>query len=826
MTKTGIGLLLLLSAVCPLRAEIKRIDLVHLSHTDFGFTDHPIVCREMQRRYLDVALDAISATAARPPRARFYWTAETTDPVNDWWEAASPARRTEFLRAVESGQLEVAALPLNQAPFLDREQWRRMLAWLPKDLWDRLRPKVAIQDDVNGLPRAGAVGLLDQGVRYLLTGINSDSGGPPVRPPTAFWWRMPDGRRMFVWVGLGYGSGHSFFGKGWRQGPLPLAADTRYRPPREGDMLRSDENSVREAHQVCLNGIRRLEQDGYQYETLALSTTNQWRIDNDPPFPPLADFVATWNRLGLKPELHLTTASAAIEGLEREVGNRIPEYQGEWTDWWANGAASSPREVSASRFAKRYLKAVQSPVWGAMDGNTRQVIDELYKNLCLFDEHTWGSSYSIALPDSLDTLGQFSEKVILAYRPMARAEWLLSQRVRTKLGSEPEGLYLANTSKASFTGWIDLPVTSFRGAWQSVEDPRTGARMKLYFENGMRPYTKPDGPEQISRENLAATFPDNVPGQMARFWVEKLASESIRHFRLSTGSAPDEISRARPPEMRANQAGWPVSIRWAGMRKPLFLAGLADFFSVGIQGFAPRWALREIMATRNETERENMRKERIVEISSTADEPAIFRETPHTLVYTQPVRHPRLRWATRQLEIWKSEPRARLTFRLYRISSDAPESYYVVFPLPVEGALPRLSNGGLPFIPFRDQLPGTCRDYFAIDGWAHYSTPDGNWLWVSRDAPLVGFGSHAALSRRRDPPQDTHRLLAMLFNNFWYTNFVGNSNGAMEFQFDLMWAADLASPADVAESLVTPPVVSINPALREHPALTERLFRP
>ena len=31
----------------------------------------------------------------------------------------------------------------------------------------------------------------------------------------------------------------------------------------------------------------------------------------------------------------------------------MPEYAGEWTDWWANGTASAPREVAASRLAKR-----------------------------------------------------------------------------------------------------------------------------------------------------------------------------------------------------------------------------------------------------------------------------------------------------------------------------------------------------------------------------------------------------------------------------------------------------------------------------------------
>ena len=333
---------------------VKEIILIHLSHTDVGFTDHPLVCRELYRRYLDVAVDAVLDTMKGPAAKRFFWTAETTLPVNDWWQAASAERKAQFLAAVRSGQLDVAALAVNNAPFQNAEQWQTMVHWLPEDLWREVRPQAAIQDDVNGVPRAGAMALLDRGVRYLWTGINGDSGGAPFPRYSAFWWRMPDGRRMFVWIGDGYASGYDFFEPAeWRRGPVPAAADTRYRPPREGELFRSDEASLRAAHRRCLARIRDMEKAGYPYDVVAVCNTNQWRMDNDPPFPPLADFVAGWNRLGLEPRLRLTTVSDAMRRLQEAMGATAPEYAGEWTDWWANGAASSPRELAASRAAKR-----------------------------------------------------------------------------------------------------------------------------------------------------------------------------------------------------------------------------------------------------------------------------------------------------------------------------------------------------------------------------------------------------------------------------------------------------------------------------------------
>jgi hypothetical protein len=132
-------------------------------------------------------------------------------------------------------------------------------------------------------------------------------------------------------------------------------------------------------------------------------------------------------------------------------------------------------------------------------------------------------------------------------------------------------------------------------------------------------------------------------------------------------------------------------------------------------------------------------------------------------------------------------------------------------------------------VPYEDQLPGSCRDYFTIDDWVQYSTPQGRWLWVSRDAPLVTFGEHNVLARRDAPPDNANRILAMVFNNVWVTNFVADSHGVMEARFEmvLQLPGDKAvAPARLAETLQAEPQVIINPGLREHPIFLHRLHRP
>jgi hypothetical protein len=121
---------------------------------------------------------------------------------------------------------------------------------------------------------------------------------------------------------------------------------------------------------------------------------------------------------------------------------------------------------------------------------------------------------------------------------MDRAEWLLAQRARVRLAREPEGLYLANTTMLPWSGWVTMPASALREDYHMVEDPESQRVVPIVFENGFRPFTAPANSGELTRENAAATFPDNAPRQVAQFWVESLPAASIRRLRLSTQEPP------------------------------------------------------------------------------------------------------------------------------------------------------------------------------------------------------------------------------------------------------------------------------------------------
>jgi len=75
--------------------------------------------------------------------------------------------------------------------------------------------------------------ILDHGIGHFLMGLNPDSGGPPFRRPSAFWWKLPDGRRLFVWLGEHYGSVMAYL-QAARDGDHFVLEEVRVRAAQEG----------------------------------------------------------------------------------------------------------------------------------------------------------------------------------------------------------------------------------------------------------------------------------------------------------------------------------------------------------------------------------------------------------------------------------------------------------------------------------------------------------------------------------------------------------------------------------------------------------------
>lgn len=722
--------------------SIKKIDIIMTSHTDLGYTDHPEIALDLHKQYIDEALIAIEDTAGRKAGERFTWTCESLHIINEWWLEADDVKRKRLLQAINNGSMEVTGYPFNNTALYNDDGWDKMFDWIPKELWEKMNIRTGIQNDVGSVPVASAVRAAGKGINYLFVGLNGYNGDLQFDIPSAFRWNLPGGKSILVWLNPGYWTAHDFFNENWRVVGVSGSDDLRFRRPERGDFFKADEESVLKAHSKCLELLKEIEGNDssdinpgifnnkihwgkpYKYERLITSLTNHWRGDNDPPFPPIADFVAKWNSMGLEPELRLTIPFSAFSLLEKEIGNEVPEYSGEWTDWWIHGAASSPVQLSASRKAKRLIKELKGSFFNPLSQKNQKKIDTSLRDLCHFDEHTWGYSQSVFSPYSANTVMQEAEKSIKAFRPLVWANYIQAEIVGEKMQDKGDGIFVTNISGHPGSQWIELPVKSLRGQYTHIRNTSSGIEEKLILKPGIEFEELPESVENFSLENVSHTVGDLFPDKKVAFWSGTILPGYTVKFELINRegiNAQPDIKEAgsltnSSLQYETDKFGWPSSAIWEGMSKALFSKGFADFHTCKPLGFLPRTVLKNMFFISDPVDRMKANEENISKIKAEYEKKAIFEDTNHTLIFKQEFGHEALVWGIRTLEIWKDQPRVRLKVKINRKPSMNPEIFYINFPLTCKMVIPTVSNGGYPFEPGKGQLPGCYMDYLAIDG--------------------------------------------------------------------------------------------------------------
>ena len=802
---------------------IKTIAIVHHVHTDFGYTDHPQRTKKEHIKYIDMAADYVLKSSDYPEGAKFAWTQEQLYPVRQWWETASETQKRRFFEAVNTGRLEITGTAFNVTAFLDKDEWDKMLNWIPDDLWGKCGIRSVMQIDVNGMHTYGMEAAYDRGVRNLFIGPNSYYGAPPMPTPTAFNWKIAPNKNMFVWLNSSYNNGTFMFNKNWREGPVPDYSDMRYRKPEAGDIWACDDASLEEAHKLCLQNVAMIEGTvdaeeaetdgftknrvfgGYELSVLPVSVTSQWRVDNDPPFYPLVDFVKAWNEKGYEPRLVLATASQAMEMVKEELGDNIKTYSGEWIDWWANGNASAPVEMGINREAKRLLKVAKSKVFGPMTEEQKKDYNEALENICMYDEHCFSSWQSVSNPYSFANLSQVAEKNIYTYRALDSARCLIADRVRPLADAEKNRIITWNPTGFSMCNTIELPLGCMRGNYNSVLCEETGERFALEYIDGIANFLRPASADEFGDENISHTFSDKCEKQAVRFGSIVIPPQSSLHFIPEMEKCESRNDIRNEVLIEVDQSGWPCKVKFPKDATPAVDGIFGDLLSVGADGFAPRWTFKDIFENDNADERKVLRKEHLKEERAVYG-PAARIQAGDEIRFEQLVMHRSISYGKRIMTISPAVNHIKLEFRMNRISSFEPTVMFLEFEAPGSRNLPHVSNAGKAFIPEKEQLPGSCMDFYAIDGWMHY---DSKWLMNCRDNALVTFGNTSVVSRKSETEGPANDIFVRLYDNTWDTNFGANASGQMSFVFYAQADVAYEDAKDVADAIAVDPVIVV-----------------
>ncbi|WP_143305964.1 glycoside hydrolase family 38 N-terminal domain-containing protein [Chitinophaga vietnamensis] len=369
----------------------RTIWLLHHSHTDIGYSHLQPEVVKIHNKDIDDALAQIDRTRNLSPAARFKWNIESLWVVENYLSQASPAQKEKFIQAVKSGSICLSAMYANMLTGLSEPEelfhYTDYAAKLRKDYG--LDISSAMISDVPGYTWATVAALAHGGVKYFSSGANEtdrighflrDMGDKPC------WWVSPSGQeKVLFWAaGKGYSNWH-----GW-----------------EG--IANGHNNQDAAQKIAAY-LRELDQKKYPYEMV------QWRFnihaDNAPIDTTVADFVESWNQKYSSPKLVLGTTADMFREFEQRYGKTIPEIKGDITPYWEDGAVSTAKEEGQNRVNS--LRLQQLTTLYAMLAPGLYDADKFYhawRNVIMFNEHTWGAYCSISAPDISFTTEQWRIK--------------------------------------------------------------------------------------------------------------------------------------------------------------------------------------------------------------------------------------------------------------------------------------------------------------------------------------------------------------------------------------------------------------------------------
>ena len=131
------------------------------------------------------------------------------------------------------------------------------------------------------------------------------------------------------------------------------------------------------------------------------------------------------------------------------------------------------------------------------------------------------------------------------------------------------------------------------------------------------------------------------------------------------------------------------------------------------------------------------------------------------------------------------------------------------FPLNLDGQRFHLDLNGVPLEPEREQLPGSCRDWYGIQRWAEVGNDEISVTLAPQDSPLIQVGgiTTGRWAETLDASQAT--LVSWALHNHWDTNFKASQGEAILQRYRLTSTAafDPAASSRFAMAASVPPLI-------------------
>ena len=705
--------------------------LIPHSHVDIGYTNIQDDVRRLQWSHIDSAIVLAEKTKDYPSGSKFKWNVEVLWALESYLDSCSSDKKEKVIKAIQDGSIGVDGMYANMLTGLcSPEEW----IWLMEAV-RRVNEKFNIKiesamiSDIPGWSWSIVPVLANAGIKYLSFGINQGDRIGSVRRELGdkpFYWISPSSnQKILTWVHeQGYSAFH-YIGKSGTTG------------------------GISEIEPTITNYINSLAESKYPYDIVPLRYTIG--SDNGPTDKYLSDNVKKWNEKYLSPKLVIATNSDFFKEFENKYKVKIPEFKGDITPYWEDGAGSSANETAINRQSADKLNEAMYLL--SQYSNTKFQLDSFYnawRNVILYDEHTWGSWNSISEPESDFTKQQWRIKQLFALQGKKYADNLLKEAVSFLSENNPDALEVINTTQFLRTDIAKLP---------DVFVNKINSDLYLVDDLGN------EVPTQIlSDGSVIFLVKDLEPFSSKRFYIGKSKSKfSFLPLKLDGNSITNDFFK--------------VSLdKDNGYIKEIYL----NDANVNYVNNNEAYNLGEYIYV-NGRKPENP-------ITAPKTNLNIVEQGPILTSYKINYDAEGCNSLEQEIKIISGVERIELNYSIDKQKIYTPEAIRLAFPINLPDNRINIENAFGYYQPGFQQIKGSCKNFYTVNNYLDMSNNNFGMTIISPDAPLFEIGkmtNDANIIGWLDEAVYGNTVYSFLMNNYWHTNFCATQEGKSNYRFIL-----------------------------------------
>ncbi|HZG78424.1 MAG TPA: glycosyl hydrolase-related protein, partial [Paenibacillus sp.] len=673
----------------------------------------------------------------------------------------APERIARLFRAMQAGKISVAAHYVDLlTQYTGLEDLIRNGEFLTDTLRPHgLKPEFAAVVDVASLSGSLPALLEGSGIPYLVHADNQDRGpfrlNGGLHRVSPFYWEGTNGGKVLCWLAKMYCELRKVCGSP----PTPYAAE------RGLDMW-----------------LQEYERDDYAPDVVMLYGQEADNTDLDPQ---PTDFVRRWNETYAYPRLVPSDVVSFFRDVETRFGDKLATVRGDGGAYWEDGVGSSMRETIAVRSAQASLPAAERlEALAALhnEGWTypQEQYDAAWRDVLLYDEHTWGAFLSGPEPDALLAHDQWETKRLMADNAAQWGKRLLhvaATRHSLCWNNDGREVVVYNPHSFAVSGPVQVEIMPGEAAF----DPSTGVCAPL------RPI------RTLPTQAVVELWVDEIPGFGYKRFVLQPSSEG-------TALSNEPAERLAPDRPIAFSNEWyevafdPARgclISWVDRELGMdLLAGPSDSpYGFGQFVYAEGGEGTRLMSNQADLAEGRMRPRAEFRLRDAALEASAIGRTLR-LSGEVPFGELDIEWT-----LYDKAKRMDVRYLYRKAERREKEAVYIAFPTALRDATV-LSDSQLGWVDWdRDQLPGGCKEWLPLQTGIRIERPEAAVFIASPDVPLFTIGEMVQGRWPKEMNLRSGTVFSYVLNNYWHTNYKASQGGELRFGYSFVSGASVR-PAD------------------------------